>query len=283
MNNRSLAAFVVCFAGTASGQSISSLVTATFHIDHQGIGGDVMLTEVRLPDGMYYDQFIHAASIDEFYFAGGSGKLRVIAGVDTTDTEGSFKLEDLDGNSSSVSQDDLALFNDRALSAFQNDNLNNYVDISGNYEFSCVVTFSRTVRDNDPAPDATPEILYFERGSGGSNSWLVIEALDEHGNVMGTPRVMAPSEAVASDPPAMVDTHDSSLQPRNSPQEMTAVPVDLSELGVEQLDRLRMRTPVNGVDMWNGSPWTGGEIAPDFKLMVVQTYDVVTPSFLIGD
>jgi len=194
------AAFLACFAGAAGFASAGSpdRPTASFEIRHEGIDADVMLEQVLLPNGMQYTRFIHASSIDEFTFDGGTGTLRVIAGTETTGTEGSFRLEDLDGNSSSVSPDDLALFNDRALSAFQNDNLNNYIDLSGSHDFSCVVTFDRTVKDNSPDADSTPEILYFERGSGGSNSWLVIEAIDADGNVIGTPRVMSPSEAIPS-------------------------------------------------------------------------------------
>jgi hypothetical protein len=281
MNARtaSLIAMVAC-AGIAGAQDEKPV----FEVIHKGIRADVLLNRVTLPSGMVYEKFIHASSIDHFNWSGGTGKLRVIAGTETTNTSGSYRLEDLDGDGSSVSQDDLDAFSQRALDAFQNVNLNNYIDInSSGHEFSCIVTFERDVKDNDPDADQVPEFLYFERGGGGSNSWLVIEALDDDGNVIGRPRVMAPTEAVSSDPPAMVDTHNSSMQPRNRPQEMTAVAVDLSELGVTQLRRLRMRNPIAGVDRWMGTTWLSGETAPDFKLLVVQTYDVETPHYVMGD
>jgi len=116
------------------------------------------------------------------------------------------------------------------------------------------------------------------------NSFLLIEAIDENGHLMGTPVLVSPDRPVHTTPEAWVGVFNNDLSYRGWNQEMGAVSVDLNELGVSQVTRLRVsRSTVgeNGLTeaMLAGSP----DMNPDFKLIFVQTYDVPLPGWMIGD
>jgi len=246
--------------------------------------GDVMLKAVDFGHGLVFNRFIYASEITDFQWSGPTGKLRITVGPDVTEDAESFKLESGDGNDSNITQTDFDVFNAHAAAAFQSSNLNHFVDINSaaGAEFSCIVHFERAVKDNRWHDDEIPEILYFERGTGGANSYLTIEAVDMDGNVIGNPLLLSPAVAIHTTPEARVATLNSSLD-YNGWQTMTGVGVDLSHLGVDSIWRLRMRSPRPGDTDAEGNVFTSGEISPDFKLCVIQTVDVNYPAWYVGD
>ena len=120
------------------------------------------------------------------------------------------------------------------------------------------IKFDFVVQDNDPEPDEFGEILYFERGTGNGNSWLMMQAVDENGTALGPWLVIGPAETVQTTPPTTV---------LNSTQKVGTTSIDVSRLGVTEFQYLRVTNDVVGQPAYTG----GGDRNPDFKIMAVLT------------
>ena len=144
------------------------------------------------------------------------------------------------------------------LTAFNNNNLNNYLDSSSGITFSFIIEFDLVVKDNDAGPDDLGEILYFERGSGGGNSWLKMQAVDENGAPLGPWLVIGPNETVQTTPVTTVTSSNGKVG---------TTAIDVSRLGVSEFKYLRVSNELNGEPAYAG----GGDTQPDFKIMAVMT------------
>ena len=268
-------AFALVVAGTAAAQDYQSAYQwkyggdADFMVEgpatghHPDVQGDAILNEVRMPTGDVFRYFYKPADVRNATYLGTDSERsqwRVRGGAHATvGLRGIHLYGDYDGDMDDVTADDVVGFQDLALQAFGNNNLNNYVDTgSGEPPWAMTIKFDMVVMDNDPAPDEFGEILYFERGSGNGNSWIKMQAVDEAGNALGPWLVVGPNETVQTTPPTTV---------ASSSQQVGTTSIDVSRLGVEEFQYLRVSNMLPGEPAYTG----GGDLNPDFKIMVVMT------------
>jgi hypothetical protein len=261
------------------GPGSSEAIKPTFHVSaSNGAKGDVIVSKMEIGKGLMYEQFIYATKVENFQYEGETGAMRVVKGDNVTTAGRTGTLEAMDADPRSVSTKDRELFSALMLESLRNVNLNHFVDLRRDVRWSMDVSFDVLIEDNAPKADGVPEIVFFERGAGGGNSCLTIEALDAQGNVIGTPIALTSADGVHTSPMASVGTFDDALRQSGS-QEMTGVALDLSLLGVTHASKLRLRTPVKGDRTTDGGSWQSGELQPDFKIVIVQTKHVQVPTW----
>lgn len=223
--------------------------------------GDALIQSVTMPNGEAFTEFYRPIDVSHFTYSGNGRNFkakagsRVTVGLSTTKTLGS-----LDGSgSSNVSSTDLEMMPEHILAALESENLNNYVDTSTNNGWQFVMKFDLPLKDNDPNPDAFGELLYFERGKGGGNSWMTFLAVDENNNPLpgATALAVSPNETVMTTPRTII----------SSGQDMGAVAIDISRLGVTETTYLRVMKSEPGV-----GGFSSGESKADFKIMAVITH-----------
>lgn len=230
---------------------------------------DQLLQSVTWDDGTVCDEFVYASAVTDVAYEGSTNKLRVITGHESTVGDpGVFHVQDEDGDGSSVSSEDLALFEDRILNAWNHNNINAYVHRRTNALFSFIVEYEETLVDNNPGDDDIGELLVFEISG---NSWVQIEAVDEDGNVRGTPLVVGNYLKIS---PYNLYTrkYDNDGDPSVGHYDIKAIGVDLSDLGVTEAKRFRVRSPE--------SPPGGGDIKACFRVVGVKTFDAPTGSMV---
>ena len=224
--------------------------------------GDALIESVTMPDGSRFDTFYRPVGISHFSYSGDGRKFSAYGGDNCTiGYDDEIDLKDVDGGGSNTpSAADLAGMPDHILAVLENQNLNNYVDTSTNNSWEFVMEFDLPLKDNDENADDFGELLYFERGSGGGNSWLTFLAVDENNNPLpgAQPLSVSPAETVDTTPQTVLTSNG---------QRMGAVAIDLSRLGVSETTHLRVMKPQVGV-----GGYTGGERRPDFKVMAVITH-----------
>ena len=235
------------FGGGCSGGS-----TIEIHVETPGHNSpssakhaDILLQYVTWPDGTSIDEFIYVDDVRDVEYEGPTRKMRAITGPDSeVGSPGVFDIEDGDGNSGSVSSQDLSLFADRILNAWNHNNLNGYIDLRSNAHYSFTVDFEATIRDNSPLEDDVGELLIFEVAG---NSIVQIEALDEQGQTIGTPVIVGyGSEWKRVAPERLyVGRYANNGSPRCGSFEYKATGVDLTDLGVMELNTLRISRPTN--------------------------------------
>ncbi|MCH2149565.1 MAG: hypothetical protein MK095_09045 [Phycisphaerales bacterium] len=235
------------FGGGCSGGS-----TIEIHVETPGHNSpsaakhaDILLQYVTWPDGTSIDEFIYVDDVRDVEYEGPIRKMRAITGPDSeVGNPGVFDIEDGDGNSGSVSSQDLSLFADRILNAWNHNNLNGYIDLRSNAHYSFTVDFEATIRDNSPLEDDVGELLIFEVAG---NSIVQIEALDEQGQTIGTPVIVGyGSEWKRVAPERLyVGRYANNGSPRCGSFEYKATGVDLTDLGVMELNTLRISRPTN--------------------------------------
>jgi hypothetical protein len=177
--------------------------------------GDAIVNMVEYPSGDSYLFYYTPSDVSDIQYTGDPSMWLVNAGANTSvGLSGVYLLGSFDGSPDDVSADDLAAFRTSMLSALQNRNLNNLVDLrSSASRFSFIVKFDVTVRDNDPGPDDFGEILYLERGNGSGNSWLKMQAVDEDGNALGPWLAIGPAETTATNPVSYIYDGSGDLAP----------------------------------------------------------------------
>ena len=272
-NTRNLIATTLAtttLAATAAAQSYEHTYQykngrdATFLVEGPATGsspdvqGDAMLTEVRMATGDSFHFFYKPEAVADVNYVGTPGyetHWLVRAGTNTsTPLSGNYPYSDYDHSQAATDA-----FAALTLNAFSNNNLNNYLDTHHNNAlWEITVKFEMVVKDDDPDPDEFGEILYFERGSGNGNSWIKMQAVDEAGSPLGPWLVIGPGETVQTTPQTAVYRID---------QKMGTTSIDVSRLGVEEFQYLRISNVMAGEPAYTG----GGDINPDFKVMVVMT------------
>lgn len=277
------AVLIVTSAGTVSMLSSSSTgyggtSGSTIHIDVESdccstpssaLENDIVLKSYTSEQGEQFDQFIYASSVTDVEYEGTADKLRSITGHQCTlGTPGVFNIQDEDGDGSSVSPEDMSLFAARILDTWSTPNINAYIHRRTNAHFSCTVEFEEDIFDNSPFSDLAGELLVFEISG---NSWVQIEALDENGEIMGSPVVVGNYSKIA---PYNLYTrkYDDDGNPQTGQYEIKAIAVDLSDLGVNRVRTLRVRSPEN--------PPGGGDIKACFRVIGVKTSTLPTTSMV---
>ncbi|MCU0689480.1 MAG: hypothetical protein MUE97_07055 [Phycisphaerales bacterium] len=253
--------------------------------------GPVWLKAVRA-NGVTYTDFIFPKYIWDAGYNGGPGAMRVVRGTANGNFEGlvkqhnikapgtdgpTGKIEDMDGNGSSVTQADVDGFKHLVLAALGNQNLNYLVDMQGEPTWHFNIAFEKPIKDDNPEPDGTPELIFFERGAGGGNSWITMQLVDANGQLTGKPVAFGSADGVKTNEIARVGTFDNNLR-QTGTQEMTGVAIDLSVFGVTQAHKIQIRHTRDTDTTTRGNRWPGGERQPDWKIMAVQTYDVQKPA-----
>jgi len=245
--------------------------SADFHVSGPATGpspdveSDAFVDMVEYPSGDLFYFFYKPVDIFDIEYVGDRKKWKVKGGDRTTvGLSGEWKYKDETDES----------FAALILEAFRNNNLNNYLDLNSSdddEQFSFTMAFDRVVFDNDPGPDDFGEILYFERGTGFGNSWLKFQAVDKDGNALGPWLVVGPNETVQTSPHTTIMRTD---------QKMGTTSIDISRLGVSELEYLRVSNDVQDEPAYN--PAAGGDFAPDFKIMVVVTHPVQLHHEILG-
>ena len=224
--------------------------------------GDALIESVEMPDGSVFDTFYRPVGISHFTYSGSGTRFSAFGGSNCTiGYNYALDLKDAvnDGGGDNDTAADRSAMPQHILAVLKNQNLNNYIDISTNNSWEFVMAFDLPLMDNDPNPDDLGELLYFERGFGGGNSWIIFVAVDEN-NVP-----LPGAEPLAISPHETVDTTPWTVL--KSGQRMGAVAVDISRLGVSKTSYLRVMRPQSGV-----GGYTSGEKRPDFKVMAVITH-----------
>ncbi|MEO1237380.1 MAG: hypothetical protein AAFX76_11390 [Planctomycetota bacterium] len=251
---------------------------ATFHISGSAttgdMQGDVFLGKVDYTDGTEFTQFYTPVAVRHLDIEDGHGRrVRTLGGGNITDgIAGRYMAGGYaDGASrSAVTPADLDAFSPLLLRVQANKNLNNYLETQHGYkgveavQFSYTISFEKPVRDSDPAPDVQGEILYFERGTQGGNSWITLQAVDEDGNALGPALAISPDETYVTTP--VVDV-------KQAGQQIGGLAIDVSRLGVSEVQHLRVRN-TRATDDGYGPVVTshGSDHEPDHKIMAVITH-----------
>lgn len=224
--------------------------------------GDALIQSVTMPNGEVYSEFYRPVSITHFSYSGDGRRFTAEAGSRCTvgiNTDTDLKDADGNGSSNTPSAADIEAMPPFILAALETENLNNYIDTSTNNGWQFVMKFDLPLKDNDEDSDDFGELLYFERGSGGGNSWMTFLAVDENNNPLpgATPLAISPTETVLTTPRTVL----------SGGQDMGAVAIDLSRLGVSETTYLRVMSSEAGV-----GGYTSGENRADFKIMAVITH-----------
>ncbi|XAM00139.1 hypothetical protein OT109_01880 [Phycisphaeraceae bacterium D3-23] len=244
---------------------------AEFHVSGDAAEGDMegnaYLGKVIYPDGEEFVEFYSPIAVSDFDADRDDGRLISIHGGSniTSGIAGKHYLGGYaDGsNTSHISDEDIAAFETDLLRVMANKNLNNYIDMGGNPTFEFTITFELPVKDDDEGPDVHGELLYFERGTGGGNSWLTMQAVDEDGNALGPAIAISPEETFRTTPEFSV---------YRSGQKIGGLAIDVSRLGVSEVQHLRLRRTVSTDDGHGALSRGGVDYQPDFKLMAVITH-----------
>ncbi|MEM6256866.1 MAG: hypothetical protein AAF711_06785 [Planctomycetota bacterium] len=222
--------------------------------------GDALLESVTMPNGEVFDEFYRPVEITHFSYSGNANNFKARAGSDSTvGVNTTIALKNVDGNgSNTASEEDLAGMPAHILAVLETENLNNYIDTSTNDGWQFVMKFDLPLLDDDANPDDFGELLYFERGDGGGNSWMTFLAVDENNQPLpgATPLAVSPDETVLTTPRTVLA----------GGQDMGAVAIDLSRLGVTETTYLRVMRSQSGV-----GGYSSGEVKADFKIMAVIT------------
>lgn len=247
---------------------VPSSQRADFHTSggatHGDLQGDAFLEEVVYTDGASFTKFYTPKDVhDLFVEPGGEDNFRIRGGLNIT--RGRPGLISVWGAGGTTA------FEHLMVEVMSNRNLNNYIDVShASPDFSVTIEFERPVRDDDPATsDLRGELLYFERGSGGGNSWLTLQAVNASGAPLGPPLAVSPEETFPTTPVFSVS------QPN---QKLGGLAIDVSRLGVPEVRFLNVRRTSAAHDGYAPIFRAGIDFHADFKLLGVITHpdDLVT-------
>ena len=235
--------------------------------------GNAFVDSIRYATGstVTATQFVYAKSVANVVYNGHPKEFRTLSGNQTTNNPGNFRIESEDGNPHDISATDRQKFASRIQRSFSNNNLNQFVDIipSGR-TFGYDVFFNHALVDDNATVDKNGELLLFERGSGGSNSYFVLQGLDDQGRIIGSRFLITPdfySQRQLVD----VLTLDGNLQ-HPGKQTMSGGSLDISRaFGVNRIAGVRVSNAINGQDGFSNSLLVNGrDTAPDLKLIGVK-------------
>lgn len=226
------------------------------------VNADVLLDRIVFPDGVevFHDDFVFPGQVLQMDYAGPIDRFRTQNGaLATVGSDGISYIEDLDGNTTNISDQDLHLFADRIELAWANRNLNNRIQLQTQAGYSCIVGLETQIWDSSFALDNRPEIFIFEDQG---NSVMTLQALDESLSPIGTPVQVRAVDITSIQPNKVwVGRWGNDGQPQSGTYEAKCFSVDLSKLGVTHLKWLKVTTQVSG----------GGEASADLKIVCVDT------------
>lgn len=277
-----LPAVALTLAGPAAAQSLGyfshdyqvpATERATFNVSGAAtegdMEGDAFLSSVVYIDDSQFTEYYTPVNVSDFLGEAGKGKKLAIRGGDNI-TEGIPGLHFVGGfadgtKRDAISEEDIEMFEVSLRRVMANKNLNNYFDVAGGtHGFDFIISFELPVMDNDPDnPDVRGELLYFERGTGGGNSWLTFQAADENGNALGPALAISPQETFPTSPIFSV---------YRSSQKLGGLAIDVSRLGVSEVQHLRVRQTRTSDDGYGSISRGGVDFNADFKIMAVITH-----------
>ncbi|MEL6499141.1 MAG: hypothetical protein AAGJ54_10380 [Planctomycetota bacterium] len=280
VKNSVLAAALVGACGGAPAQSNQPV----FEVGYEGPRGTNTLESINFGGGLRFDTFIYATEVTNF--VGGDdendrGHTRIVRGPDSD-----VGPAPMNAPLATDAPEQVREFEQVLAGVFQNTNLNSFLDNhTRNPHFSFVLELEKPLRDDDAGDDdLVGEIIFFERGAQVANSFILLEALDADGNVMGTPYLINPDTPIEMSPPVQACVLSMNALEYRRSQDLGGVSIDLGKLGVSSTSRIRVSRPVVGQDGMEGSMLGGGrDLNPDFKLVFVQTYNVTLTHWAVGD
>lgn len=267
------AMFVLTPSGAASGSSGTSsssgsgrpaLYTSTLGQSEarDAVNKDVLLDRIVFPDGttVHEAQFVYPTSVTEMKYSGPIDRFRRQNGqYATVGAPGIAYIDDLDGDGSSVSQEDLDQFCNEMVTVWGNNNLNNRILLQSQAGYSFIVGLRTRIWDSNWGKDDRPELFVFEDQG---NSVMTIQALSDALEPVGTPVEVRAVDLVSISPEKVwVGRWNQDGQPQSGTYEAKLCAIDLSRLGVTSGRFFRITTDV----------WGGGEASADLKIIAVDT------------
>ncbi|MEM9165658.1 MAG: hypothetical protein AAGB48_01390 [Planctomycetota bacterium] len=255
-----------------------------FEVDYEGPRGTNTLEAINFGAGLKFKKFIFADAVTNFVGDSdprNAGQTRIVRGPDSD-----VGPEPANAPLANHSDAAHAEFEQLLTEVFRNTNLNSFIDNHvRNPYFSFVLELEKPLKDNEPgADDQIGEIIFFERGAQVANSYILLEALDADGNVIGTPYLINPDTPIEMSPPVQACVLNLNELKYRWSQDLGGVSIDLDKLGVESTSRIRVSRPIVGEHgMTSGMLGGGRDLNPDFKLVFVQTYNVALTGWFVGD
>lgn len=219
---------------------------------------DVWLDSIRYSSTEIYTGFLGPQAILNLNGPGGSSNTghRVVGPRNSPSVaDKAVVLDDGDGrfDGDEVSN---AVFRQNATMAFQSRNLNYFYDVSSDGAWSMTLDFR-----NNPFRN---KIVYFERGGGGSNSYMQLEAVDINGNRLGNAFLIRPRTSRDLGLQGSTYSLGKTASANTWSQTFSFYDLNVSDLGVSQISLLRISSPT-GVTLGAGE-----DLQPDFKIFATQ-------------
>ena len=250
-------------SGSNSG-TLPRLIVQTpgFENPRDAVNADVLLDRIEFTDGTTVSsaQFIYPSEVLNMQYSGPIDRFRRQNGVNASvGPSGIAYIDDLDGNGSSVSQQDLALFADQMELVWGNNNLNNRCLLQSQAGYSFIVGLRTRIWDSNWATDTRPELFVFEYQG---NSVMTIQALSDSLVPVGSPVEVRAVDLVSIQPNKVwVGRWNQNGQPQSGTYEAKLCAIDLSRLGVTSGRYFKITTQIS----------TGGEASADLKILAVDT------------
>ena len=251
-------------SGSGSSSTLPRLIVSTpgFSNARDAVNADVLLDRIEFPDGTSVSsaQFIYPSEVRDMQYNGPIDRFRRQNGANATvGPTGIAYIDDLDGDGTSVSPQDLTLFADQMELVWGNNNLNNRCLLQSQAGYSFVVGLRTRIWDSNWGPDTRPELFVFEDQG---NSVMTIQALSDELQPVGTPVEVRAVDLVSIQPNKVwVGRWNQNGQPQSGTYEAKLCGIDLSRLGVSSGRFFRISTQISG----------GGEASADLKIMAVDT------------
>ena len=244
--------------------SLPRLIVRTpgFEDARDAVNADVLLDRIDFADGTSVSsaQFIYPNEVLNMQYNGPIDRFRRQNGAHAAvGPSGIAYIDDLDGNGSSVSDQDLALFADQMELVWGNNNLNNRCLLQSQAGYSFIVGLRTRIWDSNWASDTRPELFVFEDQG---NSVMTIQALSDALEPVGTPVEVRAVDLVSIQPSKVwVGRWNQNGQPQSGTYEAKLCAIDLSRLGVTSGRYFKITTQIS----------TGGEASADLKILAVDT------------
>lgn len=251
-------------SGPTASSSRPRLLVSTpgFSDSRDAVNADVLLDRIEFADGVVVgsSQFVYPTEVSHMQYSGPIDRFRRQNGSQASvGPAGIAYIDDLDGNGSSVSPQDLELFADQMEVVWGNNNLNNRILLQSQAGYSFVVGLRTRVWDSSFGPDARPELFVFEDQG---NSVMTVQALSDDLVPIGVPvEVRAVNLASITPSKVWVGRWNQSGQPQSGTYEAKLYAIDLTQLGVTSTRFFKVTTSISG----------GGEASADLKILAVDT------------
>lgn len=252
-----LLASITVIASIAAAQASNTNFTVKSSILGSGQNNsfnDIRLEEIIFTPDHRYQTFIGPSWVGNLQTGGNSwnNNVRVLAGKNGSVSDKVMVLDNKDGwlQGQEVSS---STFNSQIKDAFSSRNINHFVDI-----YCSDPCFRVDLKYDTPLSD---KIFVSERGTGGSNSKMVLEALDASGKVVGTKLYVDPKNRVNTNLYGATYTSSSkNPTPTDQCQLISFYAFDVAQFGVSQISGIRVSTPKQSLG-------SGQDYAPDFRVM----------------